>query len=191
MNSDVIAPGQEKVLCAKHTYAKPIPEPIDSSLTTDRRYLPVSGRSGLQCRFALALSMYETAQPVLEEHINLSRRDHLCYFSNAEGLMRHGLPCTVGAGSVIGDGALLDCRGDVLALSLNVLTVPHLGQLTREIWPRLVTAVTMCPRSSSHFAHNLSARSPIANICFSKEFSSFYYLYCSKPLLVAADLSPV
>jgi|GEM_PF-5847393 len=101
MNSDVIAPGQEKVLCAKHTYAKPIPEPIDSSLTTDRRYLPVSGRSGLQCRFALALSMYETAQPVLEEHINLSRRDHLCYFSNAEGLMRHGLPCTVGAGSVI------------------------------------------------------------------------------------------
>lgn len=46
-------------------------------------------------------------------------------------------------------------RGDVPELSLNVLFVPHFGQLTREICPRLVTAVTMCPRSSSHFAHNL------------------------------------
>jgi hypothetical protein len=31
--------------------------------------------------------MYQTAQPVLEEHINLSGFDNTRYFSNAEGLM--------------------------------------------------------------------------------------------------------
>ena len=61
-------------------------------------------------------------------------------------------------------------RGDVRDASLKVLTVSHFGQLTREICPRLVTAVTICPRSSSHTAHNLSVRSPTENICLSMTF---------------------
>ncbi|MDQ3172252.1 MAG: hypothetical protein M3Q91_00900, partial [Acidobacteriota bacterium] len=42
------------------------------------------------------------------------------------------------------------------------LRVPHFGQVTREINPRLVTEATTWPRSSPHTAQNFSTRSPIA-----------------------------
>ena len=47
-----------------------------------------------------------------------------------------------------GEGVLVAGRGDVRESSLNVLTVSHFEQVTREICARLVTDVTMCPRSS-------------------------------------------
>jgi hypothetical protein len=34
------------------------------------------------------------------------------------------------------------------AAGLKELRTPHFGQLTREIWPRLVMVATMWPRSS-------------------------------------------
>lgn len=61
--------------------------------------------------------------------------------------------------------------GNVREASRNVLTVSHFAQLTREICPRLVTDVAMCPRSSSHTAQNLSIRSPTVNTGFSIGFS--------------------
>ena len=48
--------------------------------------------------------MNETAQPVLEEHVNLLRLDQLGYFSYAEGLMSHALPGAVCVRSVIRRG---------------------------------------------------------------------------------------
>jgi hypothetical protein len=76
----------------------------------------------------------------------------------------------------LGEGVLLAGRGNVREASLNVLTVLHFGQLTREICPRLVTDVTACPRSSSHTAQNLSVPSPTVDTCFSIE------LYLSRRL---------
>src|SRR5215216_2980682 len=75
---------------------------------------------------------------------------------------------------------MIAARGNVREASWNVLTVSHFGQLTREICPRLFTDVTMCPRSSSHTAQNLSVRSPTVDTCFSIESSpqSFVPLRC-------------
>jgi hypothetical protein len=42
------------------------------------------------------------------------------------------------------------------------LRVPHFGQVTREINPRLVTEATTCPRSSLQTVQSFSTRSPIA-----------------------------
>src|SRR6185369_7807227 len=68
--------------------------------------------------------------------------------------------------------------GNVREASLNVLIVSHFEQPTREIWPRLVTDVTICPRSKSHRVQNLSIRSPTVNTGFSIEFSlSRLYLF--------------
>lgn len=69
------------------------------------------------------------------------------------------------------EGVLVAGRGAVRPASWNLLSVPHFEQLTREICPRLVTDVTMCPRSSSHTAQILSVRSPTVNRCFSIGFS--------------------
>jgi hypothetical protein len=44
---------------------------------------------------------------------------------------------------------------------LNVLRVPHFGQLTRVMRPVFVTDATTCPRSSPHTAQNFSTRSPL------------------------------
>jgi hypothetical protein len=48
----------------------------------------------------------------------------------------------------------------VSLLALYVPRVPHFGQLTREMFPRLLTDTTMCPRSSPHTAQNFYTRSP-------------------------------
>jgi hypothetical protein len=49
----------------------------------------------------LVLSVYETAQPVLEKYINLSRLNDIHYLSNAERLMRYGLPGPIDTGHVV------------------------------------------------------------------------------------------
>src|SRR5205085_6121177 len=65
-----------------------------------------------------------------------------------------------------------------LLLLPKLLRVPHFGQLTREICPRLVTETTTWPRSSPHTAHSFSTRSPTAKVCFSM-----------KPILLVSNLN--
>ena len=171
----------------QHTYAKPIQELIElipyHSITL-ARYLSVSVDRGLQCQFVLALSMNETAQPVLEEHINLSRLDQLCYFSYAEGLMRHGLACTVCARSVIRRRSFtgLSRRGsrtefepaDCLAFrTAHTGNLAPFGYCRHDVSTFLLTLCAQLIRSLAHreylFFHGVL---PLAIVCSAKPLVS-------------------
>ena len=66
---------------------------------THMRYVPVVGV--VQC-LLMALSMYKTAQAVVEEYVYLLWLDQSCYFSDTKHLVCHRLPRTVGECPVIG-----------------------------------------------------------------------------------------
>ena len=63
------------------------------------------------------------------------------------------------------DQACASCRWRTPLL--KVPTVPHFGQLTREIFPRLVRDAITWPRSSPHLTQSFSTRSPTTNAGFS------------------------
>ena len=85
--------------------------------------------------------------------------------------MCHGLSGTVRKCPVIRRSGFKGRMGQRTRSEFERADRVTLEQLTREIWPRLVTEVTMCPRSSLHRVQNLSIRSPTVNTGFSIEFS--------------------
>ena len=80
----------------------------------------------------LGQTRQEMADPIAGRHGNAYQR----------GAEVNDIGAPFALGSLDDIGVCADGRGAVRELSLKVLRVPHFGQLTREIWPRLLTDVT-------------------------------------------------